>query len=84
MQFVGEAVRDHLITLGNNDNNIVALGIATWGCIANREALDGEEVSCVGCCTCIEKKQLIFLTDLIGTLQKMTDYVSVLGTFLKP
>lgn len=45
MQFVGEAVRDHLITLGSNDNNIVALGIATWGCIANREALDGEEVS---------------------------------------
>ncbi|XP_053387178.1 transient receptor potential cation channel subfamily M member 2-like isoform X2 [Mercenaria mercenaria] len=43
MQFVGEAVRDHLITLGSSENNIVALGIATWGCIANREALDGEE-----------------------------------------
>lgn len=42
MQFVGEAVRDHLITLGSNDNNIVALGMATWGCIANREALDGD------------------------------------------
>ncbi|XP_060552910.1 transient receptor potential cation channel subfamily M member 2-like isoform X4 [Ruditapes philippinarum] len=42
MQFVGEAVRDHLITLGSSENNIVALGIATWGCIANREALDGE------------------------------------------
>lgn len=42
MQFVGEAVRDHLLTLGTNDKNIVALGIATWGCIANREALDGD------------------------------------------
>lgn len=44
MQFVGEAVRDHLITLGSNDNKVVALGIATWGCIANRESLDGEGV----------------------------------------
>ena len=44
MQFVGEAVRDHLITLGSSENNIIALGIATWGCIANREALDGDGV----------------------------------------
>lgn len=45
MQFVGEAVRDHLITLGSNDKSVVALGIASWGCVANRNALDGEEVS---------------------------------------
>ena len=44
MQFVGEAVRDHLITLGSNDKSVVALGIASWGCVANRAALDGEGV----------------------------------------
>ena len=45
MQFVGEAVRDHLITLGTRDNAVVAIGIATWGCIANRDALDGDGVT---------------------------------------
>ena len=44
MQFVGEAVRDHMITLGSNDKTVVALGIASWGCVANRSALDGEGV----------------------------------------
>ena len=44
MQFVGEAVRDHMITLGSNDKSVVALGIASWGCVANRAALDGEGV----------------------------------------
>ena len=44
MQFVGEAVRDHLITLGSQDKTVVALGIASWGCVANRSALDGEGV----------------------------------------
>ena len=51
MQFVGEAVRDHLITLGSNDKSVVALGIASWGCVANRAALDGEGV-CKYCCVC--------------------------------
>lgn len=48
MQFVGEAVRDHMITLGNHDGKVVALGIATWGCIANREALDAYDGDAVG------------------------------------
>ena len=43
MQFVGEAVRDHMITLGSNDSQVIAIGIATWGCIANRESLDGQD-----------------------------------------
>ncbi|KAL3875817.1 hypothetical protein ACJMK2_033732 [Sinanodonta woodiana] len=42
MKFVGEAIRDHILTKGISDKNIVALGIATWGCVANRESLDGE------------------------------------------
>ena len=44
MQLVGEALRDHLITLGSNDKSVVALGIASWGCVANRAALDREGV----------------------------------------
>jgi hypothetical protein len=43
MDFVGEAVRDHLITFGKRDN-IVALGISTWGAVADNAALDGDDV----------------------------------------
>ncbi|XP_061196286.1 transient receptor potential cation channel subfamily M member-like 2 [Saccostrea echinata] len=42
MEFVGDAVKDHIITTGRK-NDVVVLGIATWGCVANRHALDGEE-----------------------------------------
>ncbi|ESO89164.1 hypothetical protein LOTGIDRAFT_229069 [Lottia gigantea] len=43
MEFVGEAVRDHIFSTGNPEQNrVVALGIATWGVINNRLALDGE------------------------------------------
>ncbi|KAK3595123.1 hypothetical protein CHS0354_002376 [Potamilus streckersoni] len=41
MKIVGEAVKDHILTKGTSDKKIVALGIATWGCVANRECLDG-------------------------------------------
>ncbi|KAK3595122.1 hypothetical protein CHS0354_002375 [Potamilus streckersoni] len=43
MKFIGEAVRDHIVTKGTLDKNIVALGIATFGCVANRESLDGDD-----------------------------------------
>lgn len=43
MEFVGDAVKDHIITSGRK-NDVVVLGVATWGCVANRQALDGEEV----------------------------------------
>ncbi|KAH3872329.1 hypothetical protein DPMN_035544, partial [Dreissena polymorpha] len=43
MQFVGEAVQDQIITRIKGENKVVAIGIATWGCIANREALDGDK-----------------------------------------
>ena len=43
MEFVGDAVKDHIITTGRK-NDVVVLGMATWGCVANRQALDGEEV----------------------------------------
>lgn len=46
MEFVGEAVRDHMTVRGrSNDESCVALGIAPWGCVANNLALDGEGVS---------------------------------------
>ncbi|GFO31372.1 transient receptor potential cation channel subfamily m member 2 [Plakobranchus ocellatus] len=43
MEFVGEAVRDHTTKSGAaSPVPCVALGIATWGCVANSLALDGE------------------------------------------
>lgn len=48
MEFVGDAVKDHIITSGRK-NDVVVLGVATWGCVANRQALDGEEVGAIFC-----------------------------------
>ncbi|KAK3595125.1 hypothetical protein CHS0354_002378 [Potamilus streckersoni] len=42
MKLVGEAVTDPILTNGTTDTNIVALGIATWGCLANRENFEGD------------------------------------------
>ncbi|XP_048256759.1 transient receptor potential cation channel subfamily M member 2-like isoform X1 [Haliotis rufescens] len=43
MEFVGEAVQDYTAAIGNPEHNkVVALGIATWGVVANNFALDGE------------------------------------------
>lgn len=38
MKHVGEALRDHSIKYGKK-KQLVALGIATWGCIENRDHL---------------------------------------------
>ena len=45
MQIVGEAVHEYTMAHGVEDQKLVALGIATWGIISNRFALDGEGVS---------------------------------------
>lgn len=46
MEFVGEAVQDHIQASGGpGQNECVALGIASWGTVANNLALDGEGVS---------------------------------------
>ena len=45
MEFVGEAVKEHMMTTGMSEQKVVALGIATWGIIDNREALIGDHVS---------------------------------------
>ncbi len=45
MEFVGEAVKDHMLSMGSSECNVVALGIATWGVIDNRKSLMGTEVS---------------------------------------
>ena len=44
MKHVGEAIRDSAIARGANKNPIVAIGIATWGCVNNREALVNPKV----------------------------------------
>jgi len=38
MKHVGEAVRDYTVTHGNK-NQVVAIGIAPWGCVAGKETL---------------------------------------------
>ena len=43
IEIVGDAVKDHIITTGHR-NDLVVLGMANWGRVANRQALDGEEV----------------------------------------
>ena len=42
MKFVGEAVREHMLETGASEQKIVALGIAAWGIIDNKDSLDGE------------------------------------------
>uniref|UniRef100_A0A8C5Q425 Transient receptor potential cation channel subfamily M member 2 n=1 Tax=Leptobrachium leishanense TaxID=445787 RepID=A0A8C5Q425_9ANUR len=39
MKQVGEAVRDFCIGSGNKENDIVTIGIATWGIVHNRKSL---------------------------------------------
>ena len=51
MEVVGEAVRDHVTAFGSRDNHVIALGIATWGYVANRNSLEGEDVSNKSCLT---------------------------------
>ena len=44
MGFVGEAVKEYKTTLNASSQPIVALGIATWGSIDNKERLVGSLV----------------------------------------
>ena len=44
MEFVGEAVKEYQLTQGVTEQPIVALGVATWGIIDNKESLTGEKV----------------------------------------
>jgi len=45
MQFVGEAVRDHMLQSGNYEQKLVAIGIAVLGRLANSEAIKKESLS---------------------------------------
>lgn len=38
MKYIGEVVRDNTISL-SSEENVVAIGIAAWGMISNRESL---------------------------------------------
>ncbi|CAL1535901.1 unnamed protein product [Lymnaea stagnalis] len=45
MEFVGEAVKDHMLIHSNStDNKCVVLGIASWGVVGNKKALNGNRV----------------------------------------
>lgn len=44
MKYVGEAVHEHTMSTSESGNQVVALGIATWGCVANSDCLEGREV----------------------------------------
>ena len=43
MKHVGEAVRDHMVAHGHK-NKIIAIGIGTFGCVNNKEALIEKKV----------------------------------------
>ncbi|CAD5116686.1 DgyrCDS5550 [Dimorphilus gyrociliatus] len=45
MKFVGEAVREYTMSSANLENSIVALGIATWGIVDNKEALESRSLN---------------------------------------
>ena len=44
MEFVGDAVQDYTLQTGSSDQEVVALGIATWGIVDNKRNLISEEV----------------------------------------
>lgn len=39
MKHVGQAVRDYALSNSSSKGQIVAIGVATWGAIHNRDAL---------------------------------------------
>ena len=43
MKHVGEAVRDYTVAHGNK-KRVVAIGIATWGCVSNKKSLINPEL----------------------------------------
>jgi len=45
MEVVGEAVREHMLQNGAFEQNVVVLGIVTWGIILNKAALRDNNVS---------------------------------------
>lgn len=45
MEIVGEAVREHMLQNGAFEQNVVVLGIVTWGIILNKAALRDNNVS---------------------------------------
>ena len=45
MEFVGEAVKEHQLTAGRTEQQVVALGIASWGIVDNRNQLMSDGVS---------------------------------------
>ena len=47
MEIVGEAVRDYMLQTSGTDRRIIALGVASWGFVANNQALISQDVCIV-------------------------------------
>ena len=62
MKHVGEAVKDFGLT-SSSQNPVVAIGIAPWGCIQNRELLVSEEVSYHSAVSCVVRKPVFEVSD---------------------
>ncbi len=45
MEFVGDAVKDFHLQSGSSEQQVIALGIATWGIVDNKRSLICEDVS---------------------------------------
>ena len=45
MEFVGEAANDHALVSSSTDEQVVVLGVATWGCVDNKHSLISTDVS---------------------------------------
>jgi len=73
MKYVGEAVRNHIIAHGSS-KPIATIGIASWGCISNRELLVRNEVCtsshCNKCCNvlCVVRYIRVYEHNFIGNI----------------
>lgn len=49
MEIVGETILDYMMQTGGTEKRITALGIASWGYVANKQALVSKNVSSHNC-----------------------------------
>lgn len=45
MEIVGETILDYMMQTGGTEKRITALGVASWGFVANKKALVSPDVS---------------------------------------
>jgi hypothetical protein len=47
MEIVGETILDYMLQTGGTEKRITAVGIASWGFVANKKALVSPDVSAI-------------------------------------